>query len=214
MHRGSRTLIPLAGVALVVFFGIGVALSGAEPSATASPALVIAWYSAHASQMKASAYVTSVGVPFGLVFFAHIRNLLGQAEGARALATAAFGGAVVFACGGLLGLGAGLALAADPGRLSGPAAQALNLSQGYLAGLAVNFGAAALMLAAGAAAFIGRSFPVWLRWLSIVAGVVSLIPVPNIGALIVGVWTLAVSITLLFTRRPEIVTVEREAALA
>jgi hypothetical protein len=212
MHRDSRALIPLPGIALVVFFLIGVALSGAEPSATASPAQVLAWYSAHAGQMKASAYVTSVGVPFGLVFFAHIRNLL--APGARALATAAFGGAVVFACGGLLGLGAGLALAADPGRLTVPAAQALNLSQAYIAGLAINFGAAALLLAAGAAAFASRSFPAWLRWLSIVLGVVSLVPVPNVGALTVGVWTLAVSVTLLFTRHPETVAVEPEAALA
>ena len=212
MHRRSRTLIPLAGIALVVFFLIGVALSGAEPSATAAPATVIAWYSSHAGQMRASGYLTSVGVLFGLVFFAYVRNYLSEAEDSRALATAAFGGAVVFASGGLLGLGAGLALAADPGRLSDSAAQALNLSQNYIAGLAINFGAAALLLAAGAAAFIGRRLPAWIRWLSIVTGVVSLIPVPNIGALTVSVWTLAVSITL-FVRRAEIVAVEREPAL-
>ena len=117
MHRGSRTLIPLTGVALVVFFLIGVALSGSEPSATAAPATVIAWYSAHAGQMKASGYLSSVGVLFGLVFFAYVRNYLSEAGGPRALATAAFGGAVVFAGGGLLGLGAGLALSADPGWL-------------------------------------------------------------------------------------------------
>lgn len=213
MHRGSRTLIPLAGVALVVFFLIGAALSGAEPSATASSAHVIAWYSSHAGQMKASSYVSSLGVPFGLVFFAYVRNYLGEAGRSRVLATAAFGGAVVFACGGLLGLGAGLALAEDPGRLSDSAAQALNISQNYIAGLALNFGAATLLLAAGAAAFASRRFPVWIRWLSIVAGVVSLIPVPNIGALTVGVWTLAVSITL-FVRRPETAAVEDEPAMA
>jgi hypothetical protein len=38
--------------------------------------------------------------------------------------------------------------------------------------------------------------------------------VPNVGALTVGVWTLAVSVTLLFTRHPETVAVEPEAALA
>lgn len=161
MHRSSRTLTPLAGIALVVFFLIGVALSGSEPAATASPAHVIAWYSSHASQTKASGYVSSVSVVFGLVFFAYVRNYLSEAGGSRVLATAAFGGAIVFACGGLLGLGVGLSLAADPGQLSASAAQALNLSQGYIAGLAINFGAATLLLAAGTAAFIGRRFPVW-----------------------------------------------------
>jgi hypothetical protein len=156
--------------------------------------------------------VSSVGVLFGLVFFAHIRNYLSEAGGSRVLATAAFGGAVVFASGGLLGLGAGLALAADPGRLSDAAAQALNLSQSYIAGLAINFGAATLLLAAGTAAFASHRFPAWIRWLSIVAGVVSLIPVPNIGALTAGAWTLVVSITLLVGRE-EVVAVEREAAL-
>jgi hypothetical protein len=213
MQRGSKALTPLCGVALVVFFVIGAALSGSEPSATAAPATVIAWYTSHAGQMKASGYVSSVGVPFGLVFFAYIRNYLSDKGGPRALATAAFGGAVVFASGGLLSLGAGLALAADPGRLSDAAAQALNVSQNYLGGLAINFGAAALLLAAGVAAFASHRFPAWIRWLSVVAGVVSLIPVPNIGALTVGVWTLAVSITLLI-RREEAVAVEREPALA
>jgi hypothetical protein len=131
MHRGSRTLLPLAGVALVVFFVIGAALSGSEPSATASPADVISWYSSHPGQMKASGYLTSVGVPFGLVFFAYVRNYLSEAGDPRALASAAFGGAVVFASGGLVSLAAGLALAADPGRLSDAAAQALNVSQNY-----------------------------------------------------------------------------------
>jgi len=141
-RNGSRTLIPLTGVALVVFFLIGVALSGSEPSATAPPATVIAWYSSHAGQMKASGYLSSVGVLFGLVFFAYVRTYLSEAGGPRALATAAFGGAVVFAAGGLLGLGAGLALSADPGRLNDAAAQALNLSENYIAGLAINFGVA------------------------------------------------------------------------
>jgi hypothetical protein len=212
MQRGAKTLIPLAGVALVAFFVIGVVLSGSEPSATASPATVIAWYSSHSGQMKASGYLSSVGVLFGLVFFAHVRNYLSEAGGPRVLATAAFGGAVVFASGGLLGLGAGLALAADPGRLSDAAAQALNVSQNYIGGLAINFGAATLLLAAGAAAFIGHRFPAWIRWLSVVAGVLSLIPVPNVGTLTVSAWTLVVSITLL-VRREEIVAVEREPAL-
>ena len=95
---------------------------------------------------------------------------------------------------------------------SDSAAQALNLSQNYIPGLAINFGAAALLLAAGAAALISGRFPAWIRWLSIVAGVVSLVPVPNIGALTVSVWTLAVSITL-FVRRAEVVAAEREPAL-
>lgn len=212
MHRGSRTLAPLAGVALVGFFLIGVALSGSEPSATAAPAHVVAWYSSHAGQMKASGYLSAVGVPFGLVFFAYLRDYLSQAGGSRVLAAAGFGGGVVFASGGLLGLGAGLALAADPARLSDPAAQALNLSQSYIAGLAINFGAAALLLAFGAAAFISHRLPAWVRWLAVVAGVVSLVPVPNVGALTAGAWTLVVSIVL-FARRPEIVAVEREATL-
>jgi hypothetical protein len=48
-------------------------------------------------------YRSSVGVLFGLVFFAYVRNYLSEAGGPQALATAAFGGAVVFADGGLLG---------------------------------------------------------------------------------------------------------------
>ena len=113
---------------------------------------------------------------------------------------------------GAAGAGRGPRACRGSGPASDSAAQALNLSQNYIAGLAINFGAAALLLAAGAAALISGRLPAWIRWLSIVAGVVSLIPVPNIGALTVSVWTLAVSITL-FVRRAEIVAAEREPAL-
>ena len=206
-----RSFTSLAGVALVVFLVAGAALSGSEPSATAAPAHVIAWYSAHSGRMKASVYLSSLGVPFGLIFFAYVRSYLTADERSRVWATAAFGGGVVFAAVSLMSLGSILALASDPGRLSADAAQALNVAQSYLAGLAINFGAAALLLATAAAAFASRRLPVAIRWLTVVLGLVSLIPVPNVGALTAALWALVTSIYLFASRTDQ--AVDREGAL-
>jgi hypothetical protein len=197
--RWSR-VAPLSGVALVVLFVVGVVLSGAEQNSSASPAKVLSWYRLHAGGVKASDYLTGLGVVFGVFFYAYLREHLRTVEKAPLLAAAAFGGAILFAAGGTLGLGSQLALAQNPSRLAPSAAQALNLSQNNLASVAVNAGAAILLLASGLAIPGGGRLPGWTGWLALGAGVLSLVPVPNIGALTAAVWTLVVS-TVLYLRQ-------------
>ena len=81
-------------------------------------------------------------------------------------------------------------------------AQALNVLQNYLGAGAIGGGVVVLLLAAGAGIIRGRSLPLWIGWLAVLLGIVTLIPVPNLGVIPAGIWTLIVSV--LFYFRPAI----------
>jgi hypothetical protein len=186
---------PLAGVAFVVLLVLGTVLSGSEPHGS-SAARIVGFYAVHRATVRASDLLTALAVVLGLFFYGYLRDWLSGAAASARLAATAFGGAVVFAVGGLMGTGAQYALADIPSKLGPGAAQALNLLQNDLAGFTVNAGAAVLLIGSGSAVLAGRRLPAWTGWLAIVLGLVSLVPIPNSGALTAGVWTLLVSILL------------------
>jgi hypothetical protein len=188
---------PLAGVAFVVLLVLGAVLAGSEPRGGSSAARIVAFYTVHRTTVKASDLLTALAVVVGLLFYGYLRDCLSGTGASARLAATAFGGAVVFAVGGLTGAGAQYALADIPARLAPGAAQALNLLQNDLAGFTVNAGAAVLLIASGSAVLAGRRLPAWTGWLAVVLGLLTLVPVPNSGALTAGVWTLLASILLI-----------------
>jgi hypothetical protein len=194
-RRWNRTA-PLTGVALVVLLILSQVLLGNEPGGNASAAKVVAFYSAHHGGIQVSAYLTGLALVFGLFFYGYLSDHIRRAENSARLAIAAFGGAVLFAVGGALGAGTQLALADVPGRLSPSAAQALNLLQQNVEVFLIAAGAAGLLIASGLAILRGRQLPAWVGWLGLVLGIASLVPIPNIGAPLAGIWTLVVSILL------------------
>lgn len=194
---GSRVRwAPFAGVVFVVLLVLGAVLSGSEPGGGSSAARIVAFYTVHRATVRASDLLTALAVVVGLFFYGYLRDCLSGTVASGRLAATGFGGAVVLAVGGLMATGAQYALADIPSKLGPGAAQALNLLQNDLAGLTVNAGVAVLLIASGGAVLAGRRLPAWTGWLAIVLGLLTLVPIPNSGALTGAAWTLLVSIVL------------------
>ena len=196
MRTSWSRLAPVTGLFFVALLVAAAALSGSEPGSTATPGHVIAFYHVHRSGIEVSAYLNGLAVFVGLIFFATLRDRLSCTPQANRFAATGFAGAVVFAVGGTLAAGTALALAAEPTSLTPAAAQALNILGNDLATFALASGAAVLMLGTGFAIRIGRQLPPWLGWAALVFVVVSLLPIPNLAVLPVGLWTLVASIVL------------------
>ena len=86
------------------------------PDSNASGAKVIAYFVKHSNKRAAniSAVLTDLAVVFGLFFFGYLRDRLRRTEVGSRLAPIAFGGAVIFAAGGLLTSGTTIALTDVP----------------------------------------------------------------------------------------------------
>jgi len=196
MNRSWNRMAPLTGVALVVLLILSQVLLGNEPGGNAPAAKVAAFYGAHHGGIQVSAYLTGLALVFGLFFYGYLSDHIRRAENSARLAVAAFGGAVLFAVGGALGAGTQFALADVPGKLSPSAAQALNVLQQDVGVFLIAAGAAGLLLASGLAILRGGQLPAWAGWLGLALGIASLVPLPNIGAPLAGIWTLIVSILL------------------
>ena len=209
--RWSR-FAPLLGVAFVVLVAVGAGLSGSEPGAHASTAKVLSYYTSNVTRHNASYYLSGLGIVAALFFYALLWEHLRLGERSPRLATAAFGGAVLFAGGGAVGVGSDLALTNAPAGITASTAQALNLAGNYLAAPAIAAGVVVLLAAAGGAILHGRRLPVWIGWLAILLAAVTLIPVPNLGALTAGVWTLIVSVVLYL--RPAITLAQDQCTAA
>jgi hypothetical protein len=195
MRRGPRPwLIPLLGLIFVVLLGVSIGLTSSTPDSNSSAASVIRYYTDNQNQLRAAAIMTAVAIPAGLFFFALLREYLRRSERARPYATIALAGAIVFAAGGAVSAGLQLTLADVPSQLTPGAAQALNIMNNDLAAGLLIGGLATMQLGYGVAILLGKAFPKWLGWLTIVIGVVSLLgPIGFFGLLATGVWVLIVS---------------------
>lgn len=166
---------PLTGVVFVVMLIVSFFITS-TPDSSASGASVITYYSAQSN--KRAANITSVlidlSVVFGLFFFGYLRDRLRHSDIGERLAPIAFGGAVIFATGGLLTSGTTLALTDVPKKLTPAAAQALNILSNDLFDTVLVIGISVLTLATGIIILRSRLLPVWIGWLSIVIGVVAI----------------------------------------
>jgi hypothetical protein len=194
-RRGPRPwLVPLLGLIFVVLLGVSIGLTSSTPDSNSSAASVVSYYTSNQNRLRAAAIMTAVAIPAGLFFFSLLREYLRKSERARPYATIALAGAIVFAVGGAVTAGIQLTLADVPAQLTPGAAQALNIMNNDLtAGLLIG-GLATMQFGYGVAFLIGKAFPTWLGWLTIVIGVVSLLgPLAFIGLIATGVWVLIVS---------------------
>ncbi|HWG23420.1 hypothetical protein [Actinospica sp.] len=187
-------LTPLLGVVFVALVAVSAGLNWSMPDHNASNASIINYYAAHSGRVKTSAIMGAIAVPAGLFFFGLLREHLSASRAARPFAVIALAGAVVFAVGGAMSAGLSFTLADVPTKLSGGAAQALNvLNSDLIVGLFIG-GLATMQLAFGVAFLVSKAFPTWLGWLTVVIGVVSLLgPLFFFGLIATGVWILIVS---------------------
>lgn len=183
---------PLSGVAFVVILVVSFFLAS-TPGSGDSGAKVIAWY-ANSSNKRAADIQTllaDVAVVFGLFFFGYLRDLMRATDLGRRLAPVMFGGAVVFAGGGLLSSGATWALTDVPKKLTPAAAQALNLVSNDLSGPLITIGVSVLTLASGIVFLKTRMLPQWVGWLSLVIGVAGVLgPIGFFAFMATGIWIL------------------------
>jgi hypothetical protein len=187
-------LIPLLGVIFVALLAVGIGLSWSGPQSDAGAGSIVRYYTDHKGRATAAGILTALAVTAGLFFLVLLREFLLRSERARPFCTVAMAGAIVFAAGGALSAGLSFSLTDVPDRLTPGAAQALNILNNDLsAGLLIG-GLSAMQLGFGLAFLIGKAFPAWLGWLSIVIGVVSLLgPLAFFGLIATGVWVLIVS---------------------
>ena len=197
MDRWTR-FVPLTGVVFVALLVATFIVSGSTPGSDESGAKVISFYKDHKNAQQASNALGAIAVVFLIFFAGFLRGYLIRSTRAAALAACGFGGAVLIGVGGAIFSSIGFALADVPDKLNPAAAQALNvLSNDFFFPLAA--GASVFMIANGLAAVRSGLLPLWLGWIAVVLGVVSVTPVGFFAFLAVMLWVLIVSI-LLFIR--------------
>ena len=170
-NRFSR-VAPLTGVVFVVLLLISIFLPGSLPDGDASGANVIAYAKDNHTKLNVDAAIIGFSLFVGLFFYGQLRAFLRRIPDNEALASIAFGGAVLFTAGGGVIAGTQLALAESSGSLEPGAAQALNMMARDLA-MVLFAGLAVLMVAAGLAPVRSRILATWLGWVGIMFGVVT-----------------------------------------
>lgn len=176
----TRRITGLAGLGVVVLFGVGNALWAFEqPDAGAPAREIVAFYTNTSTEIVIGGSLSLVAIALFVLFASGVRVLLRDHEDDDLLATTAFGGA-------LLAMAAGLgaetinmvgALRADGGELTRELGQAL-FEVSYVLGYnGAGVGIGIFALAIAAVALRSRALlPRWLALLLLVVGVAFLTP--------------------------------------
>ncbi len=148
---------------------------------------------------------------FFLWFAGTLCSRLWLAEGgAGRLATTAYGGALIFAAGLLISLALNFTAADTAGSIAPAATQALSaLSSDFFFPMLA--GGAVLYLATAVATLRTAALPRWLGWVTLALGVVSMTPVGWVPFLLLGLWTLVVSVLLYRGQAPVVAREPRTA---
>ena len=199
-------IAPLAGVLAVVLWVVGVTILQAKGhlsnNSNDAPDKVLGQYVNHSSAIQWGAWLVSLGALAFLWFLGSLRAAIHRGEGGVGrLASAAAGGGGATAICILLAHLPSYAAASTSSHLTPDGAKALVLMDDaffYGAELA----SAVLFLAVAVAIFRWGVLPVWLGWVSLVFGLLALVPPVGWAVLALGLplWTLAVAF-LLFARQ-------------
>jgi hypothetical protein len=201
MKDGWTRLVPLTGVVVVVL-GAGLIALPASPSASASAAKAVSFFSEHRRSQEASAFVVWYAMLFTVVFAASVRKHLRDSGASDSLVALGFLGSGFFALAFSVAAGMLYAAADVPTKISPSAEQALNVVQDNVFP-AVFVGLALAMLGYGLAIVRAqvKMLPAWLGWLALLVALAAVIPpaspVSLLGFLL---WTLLTSV-ILFLRQ-------------
>jgi hypothetical protein len=197
----AKKLVPLSGVLGVALIIASFALGGDSPDSNAGAAEVVSYYTDHHDKLLFAAALLALGAFFLLVFTTTVAGVLRRASGETGGASAlSFAGGVILVVGITLFAGVTFSLADAIKHLEPAAAQSLNtLGTDLFFPLAV--GNAAFLLGSGIGVIKTKVLPVWLGWAAVVLGVASLTPGGFFAFMLLGLWTLIVSVML--SRRAE-----------
>jgi hypothetical protein len=190
--RWSRR-VPLLGILFVGFLVATLALSWNTPDDKASAAKVVAYWHSHRSQLMTANVLGAYAVVFWLFFTGSLRTFMRRAGVADGLTTTAYAGAILFGVGGAILSAFGFALANEINHLDASGAHTLNVIQnGLFFPLAV--GQAVFGIATAIAILRTRALPVWLGWVALAFGLVSITPVGFFGTFVLLIWSVVVSV--------------------
>ena len=200
MSNRLARLWPLLGIVFVAILVANIAAGNSKPGSSDSGAQVIAYYSAHGTAQSVSSFLVVLAIAVGMCWFGGLRGYLRRTAAEEPLAAIGFGGAVIFAVGGCMGVTLKVALSDVPSQLTPAAAQALNVLQNDANSVLIPAGIAVLTLGYGIAMIRGGLMPAWLGWLSVVVAVLAIVsaigPLSPIALVLAGVWVLIVSVVL------------------
>ena len=197
----ERLVTPLAGVASILLFVLGVVVieSGDTPGDEATGAEQAAYYADSLGTLAVGAVLWGVGIIALIWFLDGLRTHILPASGQLARLTYGFGfAAALFLLASIVPDVAGAITSDNLERdLDGGAAEAIgSLGDGFF--FAAELMLAGFFFAVGLAAIRARALPAWLGWISLILVVVALIP-PIGWAVVVfalPLWVLLVSALL------------------
>jgi hypothetical protein len=194
---------PLLGLLFVVLV-LGSVIFGSTPSTSKSPVAVLAFYKSHQGREYTSAFLAAPAVVFGLFWFSYLRNWLQRSDVNERWGAVAFVGGILFAVLGGVAVGLELALVDTPKYLTPDTAAALNFLQSDMPFIFASMALGVMAIATGIAAVKSQYLPTWLGWVSLVVGVLAVLPVGDFAALpAIGVWVLLVTGVMWFRKDPE-----------
>ncbi len=196
---------PLAGVAAVILWVIGVVISesGDAPTDDESAQGVLNYFTEDESQIMAGEITFAIGVLFFIWFLGSLRSHLFAHEPSGHYTALAYGSGLLASVAMLIGAAVLIQPSfLDDGDLSAEAAQALAQVSDAMFGV-VELTLVVTLLATAIVILRTRALPRWLGWASLALAVLLLIiPIGWIGVIFgVPLWTLATSV-LLFMRQP------------
>jgi hypothetical protein len=200
--RWSR-IAPLCGL-LFVLFVVGSVFVATEPSTNASTASILHYYRTHKSQVTISGLLIPPAVVFGLIWFSYLRTWLQRRDVDPRWGTVTFAGGILFAVTGGVVAGVLIALSDSPHHLGASSAQTLNFLQSDLPSMLASMAMGVMGIAAGIAMLKSSLLPTWLGWVSVVVGILSVVPFGDFIALPgIGIWTLIILGVIWFRTDPD-----------
>jgi hypothetical protein len=176
----TRRVTGLAGLGVVVLFGVGNALWAFEqPDAGASVQEIVAFYADNSAWIIAGASISLLASALFILFASGVRAILQEYENDDLFATAAFGGALLLVAAGLGAETINMvgALRAEDGSLTPQLGRSL-FEISYVLGFnGAGVGIGILLLATAAVALRARALmPRWLALLLLVVGLAFITP--------------------------------------
>ena len=183
---------------------VGSVAFGSTPNTSKSPAAVLAYYNTHKSREYTSAFLAGPAVVIGLFWFAYLRNWLQRRDVNERWGAIAFTGGILFAVVGGIAVGIELALVDTPKYLTPDTAASLNFLESDVPFIIASMAFGVMAIATGIAALKSQYLPTWLGWVSLVVGIIAVLPVGDFFALpAIGVWVLLIAGVMWFRKDPE-----------
>jgi hypothetical protein len=196
-------IAPLFAVLFVAFVVASIVTTNA-PNSDASPASILNFYRTHKNQTSISAVLIPPAVVFGLMWFSYLRSWLQRRDVDHRWGTLTLVGGILFAVTGGVAGGALAALGDSPDHLTLSSAQTLNYLQNDLPAILGSMAFGVMAISAGVAMLKSARLPTWLGWVSLILGILGVVPVGDFFALpAVGVWTLLVAGVVFFRSDPD-----------